>query len=138
MTKLWTAFVAVPALLAGAAHAIHFTNDIPVDAFYEVGTEFVLMWDKETRTDTFNLTIGAFLGEPILVCSGCGPLGGPIYDYKDIDIVLDDAVPFTDSNYTWVVETIDGRTGRDWYYRFGATYGYGANFPRAFHVKYAS
>ncbi|KAI3323285.1 hypothetical protein HD806DRAFT_544616 [Xylariaceae sp. AK1471] len=136
MTKSLIKLLAIPALLAGVAQAFQFTNDIPVDAFYEEGTEFVLEWAPETRTDTFNLTIGSFLAEPILV----SPIvfGSPIYDYQDKDIVLDEAVKFTDGNYTWLVETIDGRVGSGWYYRFGATYGYYGEYPRAFHVKASS
>lgn len=138
MTRSLLKLLAVPALLAGAAQAIHFTNDIPVDAYYEVGTEFVLEWDKETREDTFTLSVGSFLAEPILVSPNGGPLGSPIYDYKGMDIILDDALKFTAQNYTWTIATIDGREGSEWYYRFGATYDLGASYPRAFHVKTSS
>ncbi|KAI0451783.1 hypothetical protein F5B21DRAFT_485580 [Xylaria acuta] len=135
MTKSLIKLLALPALLAGAAQALHFTNDIPVDAFYDVGTDFVLTWAPETRTDTFNLTVDSFLAEPILVSPNGGPLGSPIYDYQGQEIVLGDAVKFTDQKFTWKVATIDGREGSGWYYRFGATYGFGADYPRAFHVK---
>ncbi|KAH8157408.1 hypothetical protein CIB48_g10835 [Xylaria polymorpha] len=135
MTKSLIKLLALPALLAGAAQALHFTNDIPVDAYYQVGTDFVLTWSPETRTDTFNLTVDSFLANPILVSPNGGPLGSPVYDYKGKEIVLSEAVKFTAQSFTWKVATIDGREGGDWYYRFGATFGFGADYPRAFHVK---
>ncbi|KAI0485431.1 hypothetical protein F4859DRAFT_470960 [Xylaria cf. heliscus] len=134
MAKSLIKLLALPALLAGVAQAVQFTNDIPVDALYKEGTNFVLTWAPETRTDTFNLTINSFLADPILV-SHDGPLGGPIYDYKDKEIVLNGAVKFTDQKFTWKVTAIDGRYGLGWFYRFGATYGYGADYPRAFHLE---
>lgn len=88
MTKSLIKLLALPALLAGAAQALHFTNDIPVDAYYQVGTDFVLTWSPETRTDTFNLTVDSFLANPILVSPNGGPLGSPVYDYKGKEIVL--------------------------------------------------
>ncbi|KAF2972914.1 hypothetical protein GQX73_g552 [Xylaria multiplex] len=136
--SLMMKLLATSALLAGAAQAIKFLNDIPVDAFYNEGSEFVLEWEPEARTDTFHLTIGSFLTEPILVSPNGGPLGSPIYDYQLKDIVLDDAVKFTEGNYTWLIETIDGRAGEDWYYRFGVSYDNTAGYPRSFHVKASS
>ena len=32
----------LPALIAGPAQAMTFTNDIPVNSYYEVGSEFTL------------------------------------------------------------------------------------------------
>ncbi|KAI1108099.1 hypothetical protein F5Y14DRAFT_437412 [Nemania sp. NC0429] len=137
MTRSLMKLLAIPAaLLAGAAQAIQFTNDIPVDAFYQEGTDFVLKWVPENRADTFKLSIGSFLAEPVLVSPSGGPLGSPIYDYKGVNIVLSEAVKFTDGNFTWPVQTIDGREGFEWFYRFGAEYGfYSADYPRAFHLS---
>lgn len=93
MAKSLMKLLAIPALLAGAAQALQFTNDIPVDAFYQEGTEFVLEWVPEDRADTFKLSIGSFLAEPILVSPSGGPLGSPIYDYQGKDIVLGGECP---------------------------------------------
>lgn len=79
--------LAIPALLAGVAQAIQFLNDIPVGAYYDPGTEFVLEWKPEDRTDTFQLTITSFLTDPILVNPGQSQF--PVYDFKEMDIVLD-------------------------------------------------
>ncbi|KAI1737139.1 hypothetical protein F4680DRAFT_451233 [Xylaria scruposa] len=128
-------FLALSALLAGAAQAIHFTNDIPVGAVYKVGTEFVLTWSPETRTDTFNLTLSSGLANPIVVDPHGGPYGSPIYDFQSKTIVLDGNVKFTDQSFTWKVATIDGRQGSDWYYFFDALTEYEADSPRSFMVS---
>ncbi|KAI0205745.1 hypothetical protein F4808DRAFT_455980 [Astrocystis sublimbata] len=135
MVKSLISLLAVPSLLAGVSQALHFTNDIPVDAYYEEGTDFVLTWDKETREDTFKLSVSSFLANPILVSPNGGPLGSPVYDYKGINVVLDEAVKFTDSSYTWKVATQDNRNGSEWYYSFAAEYGFGGDSPRSFHLK---
>ncbi|KAI0514977.1 hypothetical protein F5B22DRAFT_211247 [Xylaria bambusicola] len=135
MAKSIMKFLALPALLAGAAQALTFTNNIPVDSYYKVGSEFTLEWLPETRTDSFRLEVSSFLAEPILVSPSGGPLGSPIYDYKSQTILLDDAVKFTDGSYTWVIEKIDGRTGGDWFYGFSASWEYGGSSPRSFHLE---
>ncbi|KAI1147255.1 hypothetical protein F4825DRAFT_455654 [Nemania diffusa] len=130
--------LAVPTLLVGVVQSLDFTNVIPVESYYEVGSKFVLTWAPETRTDTFKLELSSFSGTPILVSPNGGPLGSPIYDYQSRTILLDGAVKFTDGNYTWVVSTIDGRTGGGWYYGFAAYWDLGAAGPRSFHLKAAS
>ncbi|KAI1753887.1 hypothetical protein F4782DRAFT_529304 [Xylaria castorea] len=100
--------LAVPALLAGAAQAIHFTNDIPADAIDKVGTDFVLSWAPETRRDTFNLA------NPIIISPHGGLYGQSILDFQSKELVLDGNVKFIDQRYTWKVVTIDGHQGSDW------------------------
>lgn len=80
-------FFAIPVLLAGVAQAINFLNDIPVDGYYKAGTDFVLEWTPEARTDTFQLIISTFLKDPILTNPNQGQF--PIYDFKTINVVLD-------------------------------------------------
>ncbi|KAJ2986779.1 hypothetical protein NUW58_g4866 [Xylaria curta] len=138
MTKSWAKLLAIPALLAGAAQALHFTNVIPVESYYEIGSEFVLQWEPEARTDGFKLDVFSFLGTPILVSPNGGPLGGPIYDYQSQTVLLGNDVKFNAGNFTWVVAPISGRTGAEWYYSFGASWQYGSTSPRAFHLKAAS
>ncbi|KAI0113614.1 hypothetical protein GGR51DRAFT_19169 [Nemania sp. FL0031] len=138
MTRYLMKLLAIPALLAGVAQSINFTNNIPVNSFFEVGSEFVLTWSPETRTDTFRLELFSFSDTPILVSPSGGPLGSPIYDYQSRTILLDEAVKFTDGNYTWVVNTIEDRTGSSWYYGFGAYWDLGAASPRSFHLKAVS
>ncbi|KAI1767153.1 hypothetical protein GGR53DRAFT_144779 [Hypoxylon sp. FL1150] len=123
----------IPALLIGVAQAIVFLNDIPVDAYYDVGTDFVLEWEPEDTTDTFQLTISTFLKDPILVNPDQSSF--PIYDYKDIKVVLDEAVSFSDGSFTWPIETVDGRTGEEYWYSFGVEYGTTYEIPRSFHVQ---
>ncbi|KAI4862593.1 hypothetical protein F4820DRAFT_16978 [Hypoxylon rubiginosum] len=125
--------LAIPALLAGVAQAIQFLNDIPVGAYYDPGTEFVLEWKPEDRTDTFQLTITSFLTDPILVNPGQSQF--PVYDFKEMDIVLDEAVKFSEGSFTWLVEPIDGRTGGDYYYSFRVAYETTTESPRAFHLQ---
>ncbi|KAI1177832.1 hypothetical protein F4777DRAFT_166076 [Nemania sp. FL0916] len=136
MTKALTKLLAVPALLAAGAQALTWITDIPVDAYYEVGTEFVLEWEPEDTPETFNLTLSTFLSNPILI--NPIPWSGPMYDFKDITIVLDDSAKLSDGSYTWVVDTVDGRTGDDYYYSFMAQYGYSGSSPRSFHVNITS
>ncbi|KAI0487530.1 hypothetical protein F4859DRAFT_510104 [Xylaria cf. heliscus] len=138
MTKSWVKLLSIPALIAEVAQGLLFTNDIPVGHYYDVGTEFVLEWAPETRTDTFNLTVFSILVDPIIVSPNGGPLGGAIYDFKPQTVVLDDAVKFTDQSYTWVITPIDGRTGADWWYSFDASWGYESTSPRAFHLAASS
>ncbi|KAF2969160.1 hypothetical protein GQX73_g4400 [Xylaria multiplex] len=135
MTKSLMKLLAIPALLAGAVQGLHFTNDIPVNSYYEVGTEFVLEWVPEARTDGFRLQLSSFLSEPIYVGPPTGPWTGPQYDYKSQTVDLDLAVPFAAGNYTWVVEPWDNRTGSGWFYSFAAYWDLGSASPRSFHLK---
>jgi hypothetical protein len=88
MTKSLTKLLAIPALLAGVVQGLQFLNDIPVDGYYEEGTEFVLEWIPETRTDTFELTLDTFLSTPVYVGPGSW-WTGPIYDFMTVSVVLD-------------------------------------------------
>lgn len=80
--------LAIPALLAGAAQAFQFTNDIPVDAYYVEGSDYAITWAPEDRNDTFRLELYTFLVNPIFV-GNTGPFGSPVYDYNDTTTVLD-------------------------------------------------
>ncbi|KAI1119237.1 hypothetical protein F5Y14DRAFT_397124 [Nemania sp. NC0429] len=133
----WMKLAAIPALLAGAAQALDFTNKIPVDAAYTIGSNFVLKWTPEARTDTFILQITSFLETPILVSPSGGPLGSPIYDYKSQTIVLDREVKFSAGSYTWKVEPFADRIGKDWDYRFSALWDDNSSSasPRSFTLK---
>ncbi|KAI0490326.1 hypothetical protein F4859DRAFT_5352 [Xylaria cf. heliscus] len=129
---------AISALLAGATQAFQFLNDIPVDAVYNEGSDFVIEWKPEDRDDTFRLELYTFLVNPIYVGPSPNPWGGPIYDYNDTTTVLDAAAKYSDGNFTWHIDLIDGREGADWYYRFGAilaSVGEVADYARAFHVQ---
>jgi hypothetical protein len=88
MTRSLTTLLAIPAvLLAGVAQgSITWLNIPPVDAYYEVGTEFVLEWEPQTRTDTFALTLSSYLTNPIYIGPGSGPFPVPITDSKNIDL----------------------------------------------------
>ncbi|KAI1781481.1 hypothetical protein F4818DRAFT_399121 [Hypoxylon cercidicola] len=123
----------IPALLAGAAQAIQFLNDIPVDAYYAVGTPFVLEWVPEDRTDTFQLTVSTYLSEPILLNPNQSQF--PEYDWKFENIILGEAVKFSDGSFTWVVEPVDGRTGDGYRYSFSVHYDTTTESPRSFHVQ---
>ncbi|KAI1371817.1 hypothetical protein F4677DRAFT_449995 [Hypoxylon crocopeplum] len=125
MAKFLMKLLAIPALLTGAG-AIKILTDIPYNSTFEVGSEFVLEWEPEDRTDTFKLTMNTFLVAPILVYPG------PSYDYQDRNIVLDDAVKFSDGNYTWVIGPVDGRTGYEYWYRFGIQYSNTYVYPKPF------
>ncbi|XXH04043.1 hypothetical protein Hte_010454 [Hypoxylon texense] len=133
LAKLTMKFLAISALLAGAAQAIQFLNDIPVGAYYSPGTEFVLEWEPEDRTDTFQLTIASFLTTPIITNPGQSQF--PEYDFKVEGIVLGEDVKFSDGSFTWLIEPIDGRTGDEYYYSFQASYATTTESPRAFHLQ---
>ncbi|KAK5630618.1 hypothetical protein RRF57_006333 [Xylaria bambusicola] len=82
--------LAIQALLAGAAQALFgFTNDIPVDAYYDEGSDFVITWDPQDRNDTFRLELYTSLTNPIYVGPGSGPWGIPVYEYNSTTTVLD-------------------------------------------------
>ncbi|KAI0445080.1 hypothetical protein F4803DRAFT_509348 [Xylaria telfairii] len=134
MAKSLMRLVAIPAFLAGVAKGINFLNDIPVNAYYEQGTNFVLEWEPEDREDTFKLTLDTFLSNPILVNPGSGWIP-PTYDYMTVTTVLDDAVKFSAGNYTWAIENIDDREGGDYWYSFGASYANTYASPRSFHLQ---
>ncbi|KAI1346834.1 hypothetical protein F5Y01DRAFT_262406 [Xylaria sp. FL0043] len=127
---------AVPALLAGAVQAFSFTNDIPVDAYYTEGTDYAITWEIEDRNDTFRLELYTFAVNPIQ--TGTSPWGAPIYDYNDTTTVLDAAAKYSDGQFNWHIDLVDGRAGGDWYYRFGAilaSVGEVADYARSFHVQ---
>ncbi|RYC58488.1 hypothetical protein CHU98_g7711 [Xylaria longipes] len=137
MAKSLMKLLAVPALLAGVANGLQWLNDIPLDAYYEPGTEFVLEWTPEDRTDTFRLMVDTFLTTPIIVPPPPG-VRPPAYDFKTVNIYVDDAVKFSDGNYTWLIEPVENRTGADYTYRLGAVYGGTYSSPRAFHLEAAA
>ncbi|KAI1757624.1 hypothetical protein F4782DRAFT_546730 [Xylaria castorea] len=129
--------LAIPVLLAGAAQAFQFLNDIPVDANYKEGSDFVIEWEPENRTDTFRLELYTFLVNPIYVGPPPSPWEGPVYDSNDTTTVLDAAAKYSDGSFTWHIDLIDGREGADWYYSFGAqlaSVGEVADYARSFHV----
>ncbi|KAJ2993498.1 hypothetical protein NUW58_g1821 [Xylaria curta] len=129
----------IPALLAGASQALfQFLNDIPVDAYYNEGSDLVIQWKPQDRNDTFRLELYTFLTDPIYVGPSPYPRGFPIYEYNGTTTVLDDAAKYSVGNYTWHIDLIEGREGADWFYRFGAilgTVGEVANYARAFHIQ---
>ncbi|KAI0903517.1 hypothetical protein F4824DRAFT_498158 [Ustulina deusta] len=130
--------LAIPSLLAGVAQAFQFLNDIPVDGYYNEGSDFVIEWKPQDRNDTFRLELYTFLVDPIYVGPSPYPWGGPIYNYNDTTTVLDAAAKYSDGNHTWHIDLIDGREGADWYYRFGAilaSVGEVAEYARAFHIQ---
>ncbi|KAI0904328.1 hypothetical protein F4823DRAFT_216563 [Ustulina deusta] len=136
MAKSLMKLLAISALLTGAVQSIDFLNDIPVGAYYQEGAEFVLEWTPEVKTDTFKLQVASSLVNPILAQPSTG-YAGPLYDYREISAVLDDAVKLTAGNFTWVIELIDGRSGDDYYYRFGASYENTSAYLYSFHVSAA-
>ncbi|KAI0532373.1 hypothetical protein GGR58DRAFT_517774 [Xylaria digitata] len=119
MAKPLMKLLAIPALLAGAVQGLHFTNDIPFNSYYEVGSE----------TDGFRLQLSSFLSEPIYV----GPPNRPL-DRATIRLQWL-CVPFAAGNYTWVVEPWDNRTDSGWFYSFTAYWDLGSASPRYFHLK---
>ncbi|KAI1420947.1 hypothetical protein F5Y12DRAFT_770641 [Xylaria sp. FL1777] len=132
-------FLAIPTLLAATvqALAIGFTNDIPVDGNYTIGTDFVLEWIAydASPTDTFQLLLSAWNN----TVSGYipGPFGSqiPVHDSKEI--VLADAVKFSDGSYSWKIEPIDDSgvwEGFGFYYCFTAHFPYTYESPRPFHI----
>ncbi|KAJ3579622.1 hypothetical protein NPX13_g943 [Xylaria arbuscula] len=127
------------ALLAGAANALFgFTNDIPVDAYYDEGSDFKITWTPQDRNDTFRLELYTFLVDPIYVGPSPYPWGFPIYDYNETTTVLDAEAKYNAGSFTWHIDLIEGREGPDWYYRFGAqlgTVGEVADYARAFHIQ---
>ncbi|KAI0110389.1 hypothetical protein GGR51DRAFT_558036 [Nemania sp. FL0031] len=130
--------LAISTLLAGAAQAFQFLNDIPVDAYYNEGTDYVIEWAVENRSDTFRLELYTFLVDPIYVGPSPYPWGFPIYDYNDTTTVLNPAAKYSDGNFTWHIDLIEGREGAGWYYRFGAilaSVGEVADYARSFHVQ---
>ncbi|KAI1179897.1 hypothetical protein F4777DRAFT_574722 [Nemania sp. FL0916] len=134
-------FLGALALLASGAHAslgIGFTSDIPVDAFYKIGSNFALEWKAydASATDTFELSISAWNSTP----SGYtpGPFGSQIPVYDTVDVVLDSNVKFLDQKYLWPVNPIDGNgifVGEEFYYSFTAHFGLTWDSPRAFHIE---
>ncbi|KAI0541437.1 hypothetical protein GGR58DRAFT_498237 [Xylaria digitata] len=134
MTKSWMKLLAIPALLAGVVQGFGFTNNIPVNAYYQPGTELMLTWTPEARTDTFELHVFSFLVHGIYISP---QRNSPyiFYDYNSSTVVLGKAVSFTTGNYTWLIELIDGRAGPDWYYAFSATWYLRSTCPRAFSLS---
>lgn len=88
MAKSLMKLLALPALLAGVAKGLNFLNDIPVNAYYKQGADFILEWEPEDRMGTFELTLDTFLTNPILVSPASGWIP-QTYDYMTVTIVLD-------------------------------------------------
>ncbi|KAI4861999.1 hypothetical protein F4820DRAFT_451392 [Hypoxylon rubiginosum] len=132
MTNSLMKLLAIPALLLTGAGAVKILTDYPYNSTFEVGSEFVLEWEKEIGDDgdAFKLTMNTFLVAPIIVEPG------PSYDFNGSDIVLDDAVGFSDGSYTWVIEPVDGRTGYTYWYRFGLQYSGTYVYPKPFFIDY--
>ncbi|KAI0158232.1 hypothetical protein GGR57DRAFT_459584 [Xylariaceae sp. FL1272] len=125
-----------PALLAGVAVAQppNFTNDIPVDAFYTIGDDFVLTWSETGISGTFELSVAAWNSTPYGYTTG--PFGSSIPEFDTRNIKLD-TVAYADGAYTWTVEPANGDEvwqGEEFYYSFSASYPYGGESPRAFHI----
>lgn len=80
--------LAIPALLAGAAQAFQFLNDIPVDAYFIEGSDYVIEWEPENRDDTFSLQLYTSLVDPIYVGPSPYPWGPPVYDYNSTTTIL--------------------------------------------------
>ncbi|KAI0813819.1 hypothetical protein GGR55DRAFT_546921 [Xylaria sp. FL0064] len=133
-------FLAIPTLFAASAQAllgIAFTNDIPVDGNYTIGTDFVLTWKAydATAADTLQISLSAWNSTP----SGYspGPFGSQIPVYDTRDVVLAESVPFLDESYNWHVEPINGDpvwSGEEFYYSFTAHFPNTWDSPRAFHI----
>ncbi|KAI1173098.1 hypothetical protein F4777DRAFT_581304 [Nemania sp. FL0916] len=117
--------LAIPTLLAGATHAFGFWNQIPIDAYYPEGSDFLIQWTPDAnRTDTFRLELYTFSNDT-----------GNI---NETTTVLNPAAKYSDGNFTWHIELIEDRSGPEWWYRFGAqlsTIGEVASYARAFHIE---
>ncbi len=85
MTKSLMKVLAIPALLLPGTGAVKILTDYPYNSTFEVGSEFVLEWEKEDRDegDTFELIMSTYLVLPTFTPSG------PAYDFNDGNIVLD-------------------------------------------------
>ncbi|KAI0453554.1 hypothetical protein F5B21DRAFT_280275 [Xylaria acuta] len=134
-------FLVAPALLATAAQAavnLVFTNDIPVDGNYTIGTDFVLEWKPSDAkpTDTFELSLSAW--NKTIKGYYPGPFGSQIPEYDTLEVILDDAVKFVDGNYAWTIEALDDKgvwKGSGFYYSFTAHWTNTWDSPRAFHIE---
>ncbi|KAI8634990.1 hypothetical protein F5Y19DRAFT_132712 [Xylariaceae sp. FL1651] len=128
----------VPALLAGAALAQppNFTNDIPVDAFYDIGSDFKLTWSETGTPGTFQLSMFAWNNTPYGTTPG--PFGSQLPAYDTREAVLDEAVPYSAGSYVWKVTPAEGDEawqGSGFNYDFEASYEWGSESPRSFHIK---
>jgi len=96
MTKSLAARLAIPvALLAGVAQGITWLNIPDVDAYYPLGTEFVLQWVPEDRTDTFKISLDSFLTHGIYIGPGSGWIPIPQYDYKSEQVLETGSLPLS-------------------------------------------
>ncbi|KAI0431606.1 hypothetical protein F5Y09DRAFT_340451 [Xylaria sp. FL1042] len=133
-------FLAIPTLFAASAQAllgIAFTNDIPVDGNYTIGTDFVLTWKAydATAADTLQISLSAW--NKTISGYSPGPFGSQIPIYDTREIVLAESVPFLDESYTWHIEPINGDaawSGQEFYYSFTAHFPNTWDSPRAFHI----
>jgi hypothetical protein len=91
-TRAMKLLAVVPALLAGAALAQppNFTNDIPVNAFYEIGSDFELTWSETGTPGTFQLSMSAWNNTPYGTYAG--PFGVQLPAYDTREFVLDGAL----------------------------------------------
>ncbi|KAI0467968.1 hypothetical protein F4859DRAFT_220814 [Xylaria cf. heliscus] len=133
-------FLALSALLAAMAQAstIDFTNNIPVDATYNIGSNFVLTWkaSNSAPTDTFQLTLSGW--NNTIAGYNPGPLGSSVPYWDTITVVLNDKVKFSDGKYTWPIKPVDSQgtwKGQGFNYAFSAYWGDGAAAPRSFHIN---
>ncbi|KAI1424554.1 hypothetical protein F5Y12DRAFT_751417 [Xylaria sp. FL1777] len=122
--------LAVYALFAGAAQAFTFVKDYNYASYHTVGTDFVISWEIENKSDTFRLELATYLVKPK---SG---ITGPYYN--STDSVLSDTVKYTDGSYTWPIELVEGREGADWFYAFIAYADDEFTYSQDFHVQTAS
>lgn len=81
--------LAIPIVLAAVAQAqyLNFLNDIPVNANYTIGTDFVLLWEPQLTTATFTLELSAWNNTPRGYYTG--PWGVQVPDRDTIHITLD-------------------------------------------------
>ncbi|KAI0454081.1 hypothetical protein F5B21DRAFT_504770 [Xylaria acuta] len=137
-TRAMKLLAVVPALLAGTALAQppNFTNDIPVNAFYEIGSDFELTWSETGTPGTFKLSLSAWNNTPYGTYTG--PFGVQLPAYDTREFALDEEVPYSDGSYVWKVTPAEGNTawqGGGFNYGFSASYEWGSESPRSFHIK---
>ncbi|KAI4868377.1 hypothetical protein F4820DRAFT_445040 [Hypoxylon rubiginosum] len=96
------------------------TLGLPSGAYVGEGTDLVVKWNPEDRTDTFRLTLETFLTTPIIMKDGMND----VWNFEQIYHVLNEQVNFTDGSFTWPVEVIDSREGETYLYTFSTAYDY--------------
>ncbi|KAI3320179.1 hypothetical protein HD806DRAFT_507949 [Xylariaceae sp. AK1471] len=137
-TRAMKLLAAVSTLLAGAALAQfpNFTNDIPVDAFYEIGSDFKLTWSETGYPGTFKLSTLAWNNTPY--GTQPGPFGSTVPAFDSREAVLDEAVPYSAGSYVWKVTPAEGDEawqGSGFNYDFEASFELGGEGVRSFHIK---